>query len=248
MRKTITALAAAATFTGIMAGGASAATYEVQKGDTLWSISKNHGTTVEQLKTWNELSSDLIFPNQLLNVDESKAQETYTVVKGDTLWKISQQFGVSVNELKAWNNKQSDLIFPDEKLSVNGERAQTAPAPSQAAPAAKTNASQPAAPASQQVAGKEITVTATAYTASCEGCSGITATGLNLKANPNLKVISVDPSVIPLGSKVYVEGYGYAVAGDTGGAIKGNKIDIFIPSKQDAINYGVKTVKVTILD
>ena len=66
-------------------------------------------------------------------------------------------------------------------------------------------------------------MTATAYTAHCNGCSGITATGINLRANPNLKVIAVDPSVIPLGSKVWVEGYGYAVAGDTGGAIKGNE-------------------------
>ncbi|WP_253896132.1 3D domain-containing protein [Solibacillus sp. R5-41] len=89
---------------------------------------------------------------------------------------------------------------------------------------------------------------ASAYTASCEGCSGITSTGINLKANPNAKVISVDPTVIPLGSKVYVEGYGEAIAGDTGGAIKGNRIDVFIPSQQDAINFGVKQLKVTILN
>ena len=60
------------------------------------------------------------------------------------------------------------------------------------------------------------------------------------KANPNTKVIAVDPTVIPLGSKVYVEGYGNAIAEDTGGAIKGNRIDRFIPSEQDAINFGVK--------
>ena len=54
---------------------------------------------------------------------------------------------------------------------------------------------------------------------------------LILKSNPDVKVIAVDPKVIPLGSKVWVEGYGYAVAGDTGGAIKGNKIDLFMPSK-----------------
>ena len=92
----------------------------------------------------------------------------------------------------------------------------------------------------------ELTMTATAYTASCEGCSGITSTGINLIDNPEKKVISVDPSVIPLGSKVYVEGYGYAIAGDTGGAIQGNKIDIFIPNKQDAINWGVKEVNVKV--
>jgi 3D (Asp-Asp-Asp) domain-containing protein len=113
-----------------------------------------------------------------------------------------------------------------------------APAPAESAPAVEA-----AAPSS-----KEIIVEATAYTASCEGCSGITATGINLLENPNQKVISVDPSVIPLGSKVYVEGYGEAIAGDTGGAIKGNKIDIFIPTKQEAINFGRQQVKVTILN
>jgi 3D (Asp-Asp-Asp) domain-containing protein len=47
---------------------------------------------------------------------------------------------------------------------------------------------------------------------------------------------------------VYVEGYGEAIAGDTGGAIKGNRIDVFIPSEHDAINFGVKHLKVTILN
>lgn len=96
--------------------------------------------------------------------------------------------------------------------------------------------------------GKEFYVTATAYTAYCNGCSGITATGVNLKSNPNLKVIAVDPSVIPLGSKVWVEGYGYAVAGDTGGAIKGNKIDLFMSSKSEAYDFGRKKVRVKILN
>ena len=97
-------------------------------------------------------------------------------------------------------------------------------------------------------AGKEIYVTSTAYTANCNGCSGTTATGINLHANPNAKVIAVDPRVIPLGTKVYVEGYGYAIAADTGGAIKGNKIDVFFPSKSDAYRWGRKKVKIKILN
>lgn len=96
--------------------------------------------------------------------------------------------------------------------------------------------------------GKEFYVTATAYTAFCNGCSGITATGINLKSNPSVKVIAVDPSVIPLGSKVWVEDYGYAVAGDTGGAIKGNKVDLFMSSKSQAYDFGRKKVRVKVLD
>lgn len=96
--------------------------------------------------------------------------------------------------------------------------------------------------------GKTITVTASAFTSECGGCSGVTATGINLGANPNMKVIAVDPNVIPLGAKVWVEGYGEAIAGDTGGNIKGNRIDVHVPSKSDAYSWGVKTVQVKVLD
>lgn len=96
--------------------------------------------------------------------------------------------------------------------------------------------------------GKSLTVTASAFTASCSGCSGVTSTGINLNANPNQKVIAVDPNVIPLGSRVWVEGYGEAVAGDTGGAIRGNRIDIHVPNKQAAYDWGVRTVEIKILD
>ncbi|HLQ72891.1 MAG TPA: ubiquitin-like domain-containing protein [Bacillota bacterium] len=96
--------------------------------------------------------------------------------------------------------------------------------------------------------GKEMVMQASAYTADCSGCSGYTATGINLKANPNMKVIAVDPSVIPLGSRVWVEGYGEAVAGDTGGAIKGNRIDVHVPNRQAALSFGRKQVRVKVLN
>ncbi|MCY8534453.1 ubiquitin-like domain-containing protein [Bacillus vallismortis] len=101
---------------------------------------------------------------------------------------------------------------------------------------------------SNESTGKVMTVSSTAYTASCSGCSGHTATGVNLKNNPNAKVIAVDPNVIPLGSKVHVEGYGYAIAADTGSAIKGNKIDVFFPEKSSAYRWGNKTVKIKVLN
>ena len=96
--------------------------------------------------------------------------------------------------------------------------------------------------------GKEFYVTATAYTPFCNGCSGFTATGINLRANSELKLIAVDPSVIKLGSKVWVEGYGYAIAGDTGGAIKGNKIDVLVQTKAQANAWGRKKVRIKVLN
>ncbi|EIT84197.1 hypothetical protein A374_16778 [Fictibacillus macauensis ZFHKF-1] len=96
--------------------------------------------------------------------------------------------------------------------------------------------------------GRELLVTSTAYSESCAGCTGRTSTGIDLRANPNMKVIAVDPSVIPLGSKVYVEGYGYAIAGDTGGAIKGNRIDVFFSSESRCSDWGRRQVRVKIID
>ncbi|MFG3435044.1 ubiquitin-like domain-containing protein [Lysinibacillus fusiformis] len=94
----------------------------------------------------------------------------------------------------------------------------------------------------------EFYVIATAYTPYCKGCSGTSATGINLRLNPDMKAIAVDPSVIKLGSKVWVEGYGTATAVDTGGAIKGNKIDILVQTEIQAINWGVKRVRIKVLN
>lgn len=96
--------------------------------------------------------------------------------------------------------------------------------------------------------GREFYVEATAYGPDCVGCSGITATGINVGANPHMKLIAVDPNVIPLGSKVWVEGYGYAIAGDTGGDIKGNRIDVLYPSEAAAYSWGRRTVKIRVLN
>jgi len=158
----------------------------------------------------------------------SSAASTYQVRSGDSLWKIATKYKITVSQLKSWNNLKSNTIRPKQVLKVK-----------------KTTTAKKASSTTKTVR-KTINVKATAYTANCKGCSGITATGLNLKKNPTVKAIAVDPKVIPLGTKVHVEGYGHAVAADKGGAIKGNKIDVFIPSKQKALNWGVKTVKVTV--
>src|SRR5699024_8114807 len=151
----------------------------------------------------------------------------------------------SENRVVAVGTKEPEVVTlaeeskpKEESTSKSKEESSSKP---KEEPKEETQSSEPSG-------GKTYTMTATAYTANCSGCSGITATGIDLNANPNMKVIAVDPSVIPLGTKVWVEGYGEAIAGDTGGAIKGNRIDIHVPTKAEALNYGHQTVTVKILD
>lgn len=96
--------------------------------------------------------------------------------------------------------------------------------------------------------GKVVTMTATGYSASAAenggSSSGRTATGLKIGHG----VVAVDPNYIPLGTRLYIEGYGYAVAADTGGAIKGNRIDLGHNSRHEANAVGRRSVKVHILD
>lgn len=268
MKKQIVTLTAIAALSVGAATTASAnSSYTVQSGDTLWGISQEKNVSVQNLKNWNDLSSDLIFPNDTLSVEgkeqastkSTNSSSTYTVKSGDTLFKIASAHGISLDQLMSWNNLSGHMIYPGQEFAVKGAAAKataTATAPAkQEAPkstqAAPTPASAPAAAtpaAASTQSGKEMTVSATAYTAYCAGCSGITRTGIDLRSNPNQKVIAVDPSVIPLGSKVWVEGYGTAIAGDTGGAIKGNKIDVFIPTQSEALKWGRKNITIKILD
>lgn len=103
---------------------------------------------------------------------------------------------------------------------------------------------------------QSIKMKATAYTADYQSTGkrpgdsgfGITASGTVAKrSSGNYSSIAVDPRVIPLGTKLYVEGYGYAIAEDTGGAIKGNRVDLFFNSGSEAVNWGVKWVDVYVI-
>ncbi|MBD7984363.1 LysM peptidoglycan-binding domain-containing protein [Sporosarcina sp. Sa2YVA2] len=186
----------------------------------------------------------LIFTVVLLiggTTESFAASSSYKVQKGDTLYKIATTHKVSVNELKKWNDMKSNVIKPGQQLKIVKSDNKM-----KSKEAKKKIAKTPSRSDDDNVV-KEITVNASAYTAYCNGCSGITSTGINLKRNPDAKVIAVDPTVIPLGTKVYVEGYGYAIAGDIGSAIKGNKIDLFFPTKAEAYKWGRKNVKIKIL-
>lgn len=91
---------------------------------------------------------------------------------------------------------------------------------------------------------KALNMNSSAYTAYCSGSKRRTATG----AEAVKGVAAVDTSVIPFGTKLYIPGYGYAVAADTGGAIRGNKIDLCMDSYDEAIQWGRRNVTVYILE
>lgn len=112
--------------------------------------------------------------------------------------------------------------------------------------AARTAAASPSR-GSSPVSNRVITMVATGYDG-CYECNkpyygAPSYIGLPLRYG----IVAVDPNVIPMGTRLYVEGYGEAIAADQGNAIKGNRIDLFFDSHQEALNWGKKTVKVTIL-
>ncbi|CAM3254726.1 G5 and 3D domain-containing protein [Filibacter tadaridae] len=177
--------------------------------------------------------------------DSSLLKGREKVVQQGKKGKVSRKFEIVKENGKEVSRSllvEKVLVKPQKKVVAVGSKVMVASASK--ARKRVTSVSRSNAPSG----GKELFMTATAYTAQCNGCSGITATGINLHSNPNLKVIAVDPSIIPLGSKVWVEGYGYAIAGDTGGAIKGKKIDLHMPTKSAAYKFGRKKVKVKIID
>ena len=91
---------------------------------------------------------------------------------------------------------------------------------------------------------RTLRVEATAYTSQDPGVGNITATGARLRHG----IIAVDPRVIPLGTKIYVPGYGYGVAADTGGAIIGNKIDLAYENRNEALRFGRRMLTIKIYD
>ncbi|ASN03974.1 LysM peptidoglycan-binding and 3D domain-containing protein [Virgibacillus necropolis] len=204
--------------------------YEVEKGDTLIGVGNKFGVNYKDIKEWNNLDSNLIVIGQKLaingtaNIGQEQVSQPAEAVETNA--------PVEAEAKTAEKTEPKKVEKPEPKTET--------------AKVEKSNDENTSKESNPE--GETITVSATAYTADCPGCSGVTYTGIDLNANPNAKVIAVDPDVIPLGTEVYVEGYGRAVAGDIGGGINGSEIDIHVGTKDEAYSWGVRTVDVTILN
>jgi len=167
MEKMVATIATAAFLSTAFSSTALASSYTVQKGDTLFSIAKKHGTTVDQLKQLNGLTSNQIYVNQKLQISstETAAQDTaapqpasatpapaptpapaanaasasYTVVAGDTLSKIAFQHGMTLADLRSLNGISGDLIYSGQVLKVSASS--TSAGTSSSAPASAAAAS-----------------------------------------------------------------------------------------------------------
>ena len=129
---------------GATNSGNQSGSYTVKAGDSLWGISHKYGMSIDSLKSLNNLSSNFIYPGQVLKVGQSNNQSnttskpsasqstnsgsqsgSYTVKAGDSLWGISHKYGMSIDGLKSLNNLSSNFIYPGQVLKVGQSSSQS---------------------------------------------------------------------------------------------------------------------------
>ena len=275
-RKFRGALLAAGVLLAAAPGAAGAATvHTAGSDDTFWKLSKAYGVPLDQLMAANPDVDPLnLYKGLKLVIPDagSPAVTIHTARDGDTFWKLSKDCGVPLGKLTAANPDVDPLnLYKGLKLVIpyaGAQSAARADASSDAAVRSDSSASSASAgstlaafsPGKAGEAPKtyksSLVVTATAYTAAPEENGKWGA--VDYFGHPlNLGTVAVDPDIIPLGSKLYITGYGYsglpqggmyAIASDTGGAIKGKRIDIFVPdSREEALKFGIQYVTVYVL-
>ena len=196
------------------------AVLEVIKENEMSLISQSV-SVINSSSSINELESAVSTLNQLipqLNIDSVKEAAN--------------------NSVQAAKNKIESLKAEEAKKAE--EAAKNNAANSSNTTSSNNSSSQPSSDGKYK---KTLSMEATAYSGGT-----LTAMGLKPVRDPGgISTIAVDPSVIPLGSKVYIPGYGYAIASDTGGVIKGNIIDLYMNSHDECISWGRRQVTLHIV-
>ena len=152
-------------------------TYKVKAGDSLWAISQRYGSSIAQIKSWNKLSSDLIYVGQTLIVQKAAdtpkdttvesntaagnntnkpkpTNQYYTVKAGDSVWLIADKYGISMDQLRQWNGIKNNMIHPGDRLIVKKGSGATTSTPSTSKPAPTTPSNKPSTPNTNQTTSK----------------------------------------------------------------------------------------------
>ena len=198
--------------------------YTIQWGDTLSSVAAATETSLNSLINVNDINNaNIIYTGNTISL--SADHSTVTIEKEDE--KVSYDVSPATEVVEAEAPKQEEPVQNEAPVKEPVAVVET-----------------PAAEPAQQATGQSVTVQATAYSTNQPESSDTTATGIYLNSNPN--VIAVDPNFIPLGSTITIPGYGTFIAGDTGSAIKGNRIDIHMTDLNRAMNFGRQTLTIQV--
>lgn len=211
-----------------------------------------------------------LMATQVNDTAYAKEYETYTAVKGDCMWDISMEYDVDLAELLELNGMteesilhiDQDVKIPDEEYELQGVVVETVTQPQATVeeyvqPVAEEYVQPQPQPQPQVDAGYSIGSFSITYYSAYDGTQiGITAGGTNMAGgniytSDGYRIIATDPSVIPLGTIVRVttsNGESFlAKADDTGGAVKGNRIDIAVSSPNQAFALGRGTATIEIV-
>lgn len=243
--------------------------YTFQWGDTLWGVSQATDISVDKLVKVNDIDNrSLIHVGTTVyisrdlsvvsvqneeevvsyDVSEDEVKETETPKEVEKAKEEKQAAKETQANEEAAQAAAEAKAAEEAAAAQAAEEAAAAQAAEETAAVAATQAAEEEAaaePAAQEEAGRWMTMEATAYSRNQASLSNFTFTGIDLRENS--RVIAVDPNVIPLGSRIFVPGYGEYVAGDTGGAIKGHIVDVHFNTVDECNNWGRKfNVKVEI--
>jgi len=229
--------------------------YTFQWGDTLWGVSQATDISVDKLVQVNDIDNrslihvgTTIYLSKDLSVVSVQNEEevvSYDVsddeVKETETPKEVEEAAEQAAAEKAEAEKAAAEKAAADKAAAEKAAEEEAAAEKAAEAKASTSSNNTA-----EAAGRWMSVEATAYSRNQESLSNFTFMGIDLRENS--RVIAVDPNVIPLGSKIFVPGYGEYIAGDTGGAIKGNRIDLHMEDLDAAWQFGRRQIDIKILE
>ncbi|WP_160031888.1 3D domain-containing protein [Paenibacillus sp. An7] len=214
----------------------------------------------KRFKKTSTLAAALLGISLMAQSVPAHAEQVYVAKEGDTFYKLSQRYDIDLETLMNANKSISPYnIYEGLKLTLPTINAQSSSGSNSITASLNVDSSNRVVEAWGKTFNysETLNVKATAYSADPAENGGYGA--VDYFGNPlELGTIAVDPSVIPLGTKVLVTGHSHdnlpdqafvATATDIGGAIKGNKIDIFIPgSKSSVAKFGIQDVKLYIIE